>query len=436
MKYDINRPWMTLDDWQKEYVYNKELNDNFLLSGRQCGKTTAMSLRAVELCIKHFKKGEYVLINSITEKQAQFILTKARVYAEIKYKSLTITSGKDRPTLHKINFKNGTGILCYAAGETGEGLRGFTIKKLMVDEGSRMSEEYFISVMPMMSVVDGTMDIASTPFGKRHKDGQEKFFYKCSKDIKFKKYYISAEDCPRHDKKFLAEQKERISKLAYAQEYLAVFTDKLKRIFDDELIKQILILKRQEFVNEVKSLGVSRGKFYLGVDVAGFGTDECTFEVLEKLPNKEIEQRENIIEKRNFTTDTSKKIITLNRVYNFKKIGVDDGGVGFGVFSELMKNDETKRKTEALNNASRPTNKEGTKSKKLLKEEMYLNLLTLMENRKIKLLDDDEIKLSLESIQHEEGKIFGFYSHIAEGIIRAAWEAEKDKSLKVFVRSF
>jgi len=67
---------------------------------------------------------------------------------------------------------------------------------------------------------------------------------------------------------------------------------------------------------------------------------------------------------------------------------------------------------------------------------MYLNLLVLMENKKIKLLDDDEIKLSLQSIQHDEGKIFGSYSHITEGIIRAAWENEKDKSLNIFIRTF
>ena len=46
--YDINRPWLTLDKWQKEYIFNKEtVEDNFLLAGRQSGKTTAMSLRSV-----------------------------------------------------------------------------------------------------------------------------------------------------------------------------------------------------------------------------------------------------------------------------------------------------------------------------------------------------------------------------------------------------
>jgi len=427
MEYDLNRPWLTLDPWQKEYCFDPDPNqDNFLLTCRQDGKTTAMSIRAVELCINHYKKGEFVLINSITEKQAYHMLAKAMVYAQEKYSKLIKKNKEDKPTKHRIMFKNGTGILCHAAGETGEGLRGFTIKKLMPDEGSRMSEEYFIATMPMLSVIGGSMDIASTPNGKLHKDGTEKFFYKCSKDPKFKKYYINADECPRHSKKFLATCKERLSKLAYAQEYMAVFTDELKRLFDDNLLKKICVLKRKETINR-------NTKHYLGVDIAGFGKDDCTFEGVEKFTNGFIEQTENIIEKRNFTTDTTKRIIQLNRSYNYRKIGVDDGGIGFGVYSELMQEETTKRITDALNNSSRKTTFDGKKSKKILKEDMYMNLLSLMENNKIKLLDDDEVKLSLESIQHEDEKIFGSYSHITEGIIRAVWEAEKDKSLNIYI---
>lgn len=424
IKFDINRPWASLDDWQKDYIYNTHPEENtFLLCGRQVGKTTAMSIRAVELCLKHFKKGEYILICSITEKQGYHLLAKCLAYAQEKY-GKRIKKGKEKPTMHKINFDNGTGILSFAAGETGEGLRGYTIKKLMIDEGSRMSEEFFIAVSPMLSVVQGSMDIASTPCGKKG------FFYECSKDEKFKKFYVSAEDCPRHKKEFLEYQKEKLTKLAYAQEYLAVFTDELKRLFSEELIKKCCRLKRDE--------NAKRGIFYLGVDVAGMGKDECTFELFEKKGDI-ILQRENIIEKRNYTTDTTKRIMILNKSYNeIKKIGVDDQGVGFGVFSELINESETKRKTIALNNSARAINKEKTQNKKLMKEEMYFETLRLMEEGKIRFLDDDEVIASLSSIQFDTDgkKIFGSYSHITEGIIRAIWLASNSKDLNIFIRTF
>lgn len=421
--FDINRPWLSLDEWQREYIKSEPNQDCFLLCGRQVGKTTAMSIKAVELCINHFKKGEFVLICSITEKQGYHMLAKALSYAMERYPKL-ICTGKDKPTMHRINFRNGTGIHCYAAGETGEGLRGYTIKKLMIDEASRMNDEFFIAVSPMLSVVKGSMDIASTPCGKTG------FFYKCSLDEKFKKFYVSGEDCPRHTIEFLKGEKERMSKLAYAQEYLAVFTDELRRIFSEELLKSICVLKR---INTP-----TREQTYIGVDVGGFGEDETAIAVIERINQNMILQREQIIEKRRMTTEVSSRVITLDLIYRPKKIGVDDGGIGFGVFSELMDNERTKRKTIALNNASREIDRFGEKSKKLLKEEMYLNLLSLMENNKIQLLDDDEINASLSSIQwdEEKNKIFGGYSHIAESLIRAAWLAEKEKGLNIFARSF
>jgi len=428
-EYDLNQPWLTLDDWQKEYINTPAEQDCFLLSGRQCGKTTAMSIKAVELCVKHFSEGEIVLISSLTERQAQMMLKKAQIYAEAKYKNNIDKTRDNKPTMHRIIFKNGSGILCYAAGEEGDSTRGYTVKKLMVDEGSRMDELYFVSAIPTISVSKGSIDIGSTPAGKRDKEGNEKFFYRCSKDEHFKKFYISAEDCPRHTKEFLQREKERMSKLQYAQEYLAQFLDELKRVFEEELIKKICVGKRRDEVLKNRT-------YYIGIDVAGFGKDDCTYEVFHKTDNEKLIQVENIIEKRNWTTDTTKRILQLNETYNFKKIGVDDGGVGFGVFSELMKEEKTKRKTYALNNASRTIDKDGEKNKKLLKEEMYLNLLSLMENNKIILLDDDEVKDSLRSIQHEDEKIYGSNSHIVEGIIRACWLASEDKSLKPFIRIF
>lgn len=429
-KWDINRPWLTLDDWQKEYIFDENTNqDNFLISGRQNGKTTAMALRAVELCLKHFKKGEFILVNSITEKQAYHILTKCLIYAKEKYYNSVKWKGKDKPTMHKLLFTNGTGILCYAAGETGEGQRGFTIKKLMIDEGSRMNEEYFVASMPMLSVIGGSMDIASTPAGKHHKDGSEKFFYKCSKNTKFKKYYISAEDCPRHSKEFLAEQKERLTELAYAQEYLATFTDALKEFFTKELIDKMCSIKKMDIVVSKQTLK------FLGVDVAGFGKDDCTFESFQKLENGKIYQFGHLVEKRNYTTDTTKRIIELDLKHDYKQIGVDDGGIGFGVYSELMNDERTKRKTIALNNASRATEYDENRKKRLLKEEMYINLKSLAENGQIFLIDDDEIRASLQSMQWDDGCIIGYNSHIAEGIVRAIWLANQ-KHLNIFIRRF
>jgi len=74
---------------------------------------------------------------------------------------------------------------------------------------------------------------------------------------------------------------------------------------------------------------------------------------------------------------------------------------------------------------------------KIKEDEDIIEETIYSEDFREQLLDDDEIIASLSSIQHDEdGKIFGSYSHITEGIIRAAWLAEKEKGLNIFVRTF
>jgi len=425
MEYNLLKPWETLDPWQKEYLESE--GNNFLLTGRQSGKSTAMSIKAGELAAN--KPNQDILIVAFTEKQAYELFLKVLNYLEARYGHL-ICLGREKPTKHEIRLKNGSILRCHACGQTGSGLRGYSLTKLFVDEAAPMSKEIFTSLMPALSVTRGTIDVSSTPRGK------EGFFYECSLRDDFKKFYVSAEDCPRHDKKFLEQQKRTMSNLEYAQEYLAVFLDELRRIFPDELIKKTCILSRRDFM--------SGRDYFMGVDVARMGEDLSTFQILRKINDDNIEQVESLSTSKQLITQTADKVIELNRVYDFLKIGVDDGGAGAGVFDNLIKEESTRRKTIALNNATKPLDRDGKKSKRVLKEDMYLNLLAYMERGKLKLLNDDDLILSLKSMQFEyqkrEGletrfRIFGSYSHHVEGLIRACWLIAQSKRLNIWIKS-
>ena len=231
-KFNINRPWKTLDSWQKEYIETE--GDCALLTGRQCGKTTAMAIKMAEVA-RAGKRGRDILCISLTERQAYNIFSKCLTYLLSEY-PMEVKSGRDKPTMHKITLKNGVVIRCEPTGLMGEGLRGLTCQKIFADEASRMSDEVFTAIMPMLSVVGGTMDISSTPCGKQG------FFWKAFNPLeemskRFKKWKISSEDCPRHKKEFLEQQKSSMSQMEYAQEYLAEFLDELRRYFSDALIK-------------------------------------------------------------------------------------------------------------------------------------------------------------------------------------------------------
>jgi len=235
-----------------------------------------------------------------------------------------------------------------------------------------------------------------------------------------------------HMLSYLEGEKSRMTELEYAQQYLAQFQEELGQLFPDSLIQRAQQLKRASPL-------VTRNKtFFLGVDVARMGGDETTFEILERIDGK-FYQRENIVNKYTLTTQTIAKILELDRTYNFKQIYIDDGGLGVAVFDQLLNTSQTKRKVVAINNASRSIEVDENRKRKLLKEDLYLNLLALMEKGDLLLLDDPEIFTSLKSIMLEHDannaniKIYGRYSHITEGIIRAAW-ANHSNRLNLWVR--
>lgn len=430
MEYDINRPWLTLDDWQKKYIETE--GNCFLLCGRQCGKTTAASIKIAECALREKAPCDYLVI-ALTERQAYNLFFKCLMYLQARYPHM-IKTGKDKPTMHEINLKNGVCIMCYACGEAGLGLRTYTLKKIFIDEAAPMAREVFISVSPMLSVTGGTMDLLSTPRGK------EGYFYEASLRDDFTKFYVSAEECPRHKKEFLESEKKVMSKLEYAQEYLAVFLDELKRVFSDELIKKCCTLKRRS--------GIERTyKYYMGIDLARMGEDESSFEILKKIDRDTIVQVENIFTRKTLTTETFQRIIDLEKIYPFgrESIGIDAGAgtLGVAILDFCLNEPALKRKVVPINNRDRPYDKDDQHRAKILKEDLYNNLLALMEQGKIKLLDDEELKLSLASVQYgyvtkantpTKLRIFGNYTHIAEGLIRAAWLASKDKVLNIWVR--
>lgn len=438
-----------LDDWQKKVLEAE--GDILVCKGRRIGATFIMAVKAVEYLMKH--KGSQLVCVSLTEDQAKLIISFALDYANENYKKY-IGKGKEKPQLGRITV-NGGHLLARPVGNTGDAVRGFNGNVLMVDEASRMPSVFWMAAKPILLTTGGEIWMWSTPFGKQgyfwerfdekynKKDPKARFkvFYHTSEEIVYQRPISASWTKEQQEGAInrLEAEKKDMSRLEYGQEYLGLFMEDLQQFFPDELLDEILKLKRREII--VKG----ERRYYLGCDIAGLGEDVTTFEILDKINRDNIEQVENIVKEKQLTTQTAKEIISLNESYNFFKIGIDDGGVGFGVWSELITNEKTKRKTFALNNASRPTDKDGEKSKKLLKEEMYINLKSLMENKKIRLLNDDNLRQSLRSIQYEyvkrEGKksyfrIFGNNSHIAEGLIRGAWLCSQDKGLNIFVRTF
>lgn len=402
-----------LDKWQEEVM---DTEGNICLrSGRQVGKSFIISHKAGEFAANN--KNKAVMIIASVERQSYLLFEKVLAYIMDNYPKM-IKKGRDRPTKHKICLTNGSRIMCFPTGQSGYGIRGFTIDLLIADEAAFIPEDVWTAVTPMLAVTKGHIILLSTPHGK---DG---YYYRCFSDESFTSFHVSSEDCPRGDAKFLAREKERMTKIQYAQEYLGEFIDELKQFFPDELIKRCMQLNKKNYGNK-----------YLGVDVARLGKDETRFEgIYESEGYLTHFLNERGMELR--TTEVSGRIVVLDGEHNFKKILIDDAGVGGGVFDELLQNSKTKRKVIPISNATKSMDNEEGK-KKILKDDLYNYIKSMMEKEKLALLDEGDVFQSFKSIQWEfnednkKTKFYGKFSHIVEGLTRACWGA-KNKSLNIY----
>lgn len=420
----------TLDAWQKEIIELPWKTNICLNIGRQSGKSDCIAIKVAETMANN--PGIRILIISIVEDQAIRMLQKIILYLHDNYPK-EIAKGKDKktgailkPTMHRVNLKNGSWAVTKAVGREGLGVLGMTVDIIVPDEAAYLPEAIWQSITPMLLTTGGVLWLLSTMNTK------EGYFYKAytEPDLGFwTKHYTSEEVAqarPEPQKsimlQYLAREKARMTDLQYAQQYLSQALEELRSLFKEELINSCQVLERPTEVEP-------DGEYYLGVDVARMGGDEITFEIVQRKGDV-LYHIDNQVYQHLLTTQTADKIIALERQWGFKRIYIDDGGLGVAVFDNLLKEDDTKRKIVAINNAARAINPDEWKEnrrKKLLKEDLYFNLLNLMERGNIKLLKDDNLFNSLKSIIIErneatkEVRIYGRYTHIAEGLIRAAW---------------
>ena len=430
---------MELDQWQKDVIND---NSKYLLvcKGRQIGGTTTFAEKAAERML--FKKTR-ILVGSITEDQAQLVILMVYEILMKKNPRMVIQKGKDKTTKDFIALTNGSQIRSRPVGTRGDSFRGFTADIAWLNEAAAWPELALIAIMPTLLTTGGEIWADSTPKGKYLPNGEKRWFYKAFTSGKWKVYYKSSLDVIQNREikgdwteerrlemlDFLRQQKEEMPELEFGQEYLGLFQEELLQFFDEELIEMLS--------NQVIDTPNYNEEYYLGADIGGMGKDPTIIAVGRKT-NDKLYQTDMVKMKQKYTTEVSNKIKELKRYWNTKKEYIDGAGIGFGVYSELHMDDETKNSVEDINKSRRSTNKDGTQKTKILESDLYWNLKVLMENKKVFFLDNDELRASLRGIQRhvdENGKehFSGRNNHITEALVRLGWCMQtKDLKLNVY----
>lgn len=147
----------------------------------------------------------------------------------------------DEDTKLSVKFNNKNRFLALPGSEkTVRGISAVTL--LLEDESSRVLDELYKSVRPMLAVSHGRHILMSTPFGKRGHfyEVWEKRRRGVAAKGTWEWYLVSADDCPRISKDFLEEEKEELGDLFFLQEYYNQFVDEDTQLFTHEAIMNAL----------------------------------------------------------------------------------------------------------------------------------------------------------------------------------------------------
>jgi hypothetical protein len=206
------------DPWQ-EQLLTSPLRNTLLLCSRQAGKSTTAAALALRVAL--LRPGSPVLVLSPTLRQSGELFRKIAH----QFTRLGRPVGVLRESVLQVEFANRSRILSLPGSEAT--VRGFSeVAMLIIDEAARVQDALYYAVRPMLAVSRGTLVALSTPFGKRGWFHDEWFG-----DGDWNRVRITANDCPRITKEFLAEERRALGERYFVQEYLCEFTDTIDAVF-------------------------------------------------------------------------------------------------------------------------------------------------------------------------------------------------------------
>jgi hypothetical protein len=211
------------DPWQEQFL-RSQAQRQCLLCCRQAGKSTTTAVLALHEAL--YTPRALVLLLSPSLRQSQELFRKVLA----TYKSIQTIPSTMESAL-RLELENGSRIVSLPGKE--ETVRGFSgVTLLIVDEASRVSDDLYYSIRPMLAVSGGRLVCLSTPYGKRGF-----FFEEWQEGRNWERIRITAPDCPRISDAFLEEERHALGDYWFRQEYLCEFLKTEDQVFGLDLIQ-------------------------------------------------------------------------------------------------------------------------------------------------------------------------------------------------------
>src|SRR3954463_710125 len=213
---------LTLDPWQRAVLLSTA--PRLLLNAtRQSGKSTAAALKAAWTVLQ----GGLAVVVSPSLRQSSYLFRKLARHLVASDASFR------RETLTEVELVAG-GLAVSLPGDRPAMLRGLSLRHeggpavLIVDEASRVRDELWATVSPMLAAAPAAQQILlSTPAG-----ASGEFHRAWSSGEDWQRVQITADQCPRISAAHLAAERIRLGDALYRQEYFGAFVSAPGSVFD------------------------------------------------------------------------------------------------------------------------------------------------------------------------------------------------------------
>src|ERR671911_653418 len=213
------------DPWQEDLL--SSTSERVLLNCcRQSGKSTMTGVIALHRALYH--PGSLILCLAPALRQSQELFGKVLSF----YRDLGRPIPAQAERKLSLELENDSRIVTLPGTEkTIRGFSGATL--LIVDEASRVSDELYFAIRPMLAVSGGALMMLTTPYGKRGI-----FYEEWTSGHGWQRYEVPAAECPRISPQFLQEERDALPSWVYRQEYECSFEETEDQVFTTEMVER------------------------------------------------------------------------------------------------------------------------------------------------------------------------------------------------------
>jgi len=361
--------------YQREFIMS-EANRRAAICARQVGKTEMCAADAIYHA--YDESDSTILIVAPTQRQSSEMFRRVGEQLRgIENKNERFDLDITRETQTQIEFGNNSRIVCLPSGTDGSNIRGYSADMVIADEAAFIPDEIFTSViLPMLATTEGTLALASTPFGKSGFLYDEAWLNR--DDDRWHVVHISAKESPNVPDSFVEEQRGTLTDTEFRQEILGEFVESGEKYLPTDIVMPCV---RDDDPNERAALNAETT--YLGVDVARAGDDRTVYIVMDEAGDVvRVESEET-----SKMTGVVGRIKRLDSEYDFARVNIDENAVGGGVVDFAEHDLGGKINPVAFSNES--------------KQEMYQALKRCLEDKELSLPDHGRLVHELTALEYD-----------------------------------